>query len=407
MAKGNPYWGKQRGKLGETVLAVTKGQQVQRAYNSQPANPRSDAQMVQRISFASMVAFYKRGNQNLFKYAFEDKKQTESDYNAFMRHNLTLGIDIYPTKEEVGNICFPLVAPFMVTNGSLQEIGCSHEGDGVIGSSLIYDDATTWDQFLANNPQFNVGDIITFLGIFTGSKYSDVTGKIEVTTTPPRWVIHQVEVGAPLGSEGLAAYFNINGLAVGDMVTYETSTDGVESLEVCGACWICSRPSASGLKVSTAQLLLNPYAQQVYEFLSDDGNRALPTWKASGDALLEGNAVIDVETTITRTGDYSTRKAGQGNVYPFVTNIFPKIPYVNPNLEVVFTGGTAAGSIVYNKVLGEEQSVTIAGVNCTIRFTENAFYLNAPSTVTWEALTVNCQGDEIDPNAQSLLRTFL
>lgn len=399
MAKGNPYWGKQRGKLGETVLAVTKGQQVQRAYNSQPANPRSDAQMVQRISFASMVAFYKRGNQNLFKYAFEDKKQNESDYNAFMRHNLTLGIDIYPTKEEVGNICFPLVAPFMVTNGSLQEIGCSIEGSEAIGSSIVFDDATTWEQFYANNPQFNAGDIITFLGIFSDSKYSDVTGKIEVTTTPPRWVIHQIEVGAPLGSGDLGDYVALNGLRGGDMLYYNIEDGDFSGTEAIGACWICSRPSASGLKVSTAQLLLNPYAQQVYEFLSDDGNRALPTWKASGDALLEGNAVIDVETTITRKGDYDSRTSGYGNVYPYLKNVSPAIPYVNPNVILEFSGGTAEGQYEFTQILDSDQTITIAGVSCTVRVTPTAVYLNAPSTVTWSILKVYVQGHEINGNA--------
>lgn len=71
MAKGNPIMGKQTGKLGETVLAVNSGVQIQRAYNSSIANPNTAGQVNQRARFklmsqlgaalADVLAFRKQG----------------------------------------------------------------------------------------------------------------------------------------------------------------------------------------------------------------------------------------------------------------------------------------------------------------------------------------------------------
>lgn len=48
MAKINPIFGKIQGKLGGNVFAISNGQVVIREYNPAPANPKSNAQMLQR-----------------------------------------------------------------------------------------------------------------------------------------------------------------------------------------------------------------------------------------------------------------------------------------------------------------------------------------------------------------------
>lgn len=75
MAKGNLFWNLGRGKVGSLVLSINKGQVVTRQYQPNVANPRSNAQMLQRARFASCVNFYKRASENFFKFAYEDKKQ--------------------------------------------------------------------------------------------------------------------------------------------------------------------------------------------------------------------------------------------------------------------------------------------------------------------------------------------
>lgn len=88
MSKGSNFWGTARGRLGNMVISSVKGQQIERKYQPNVANPKTFAQMRQRAVFANAVKFFKHSQQNLFRFAFEDKMQRESDYNAFMRHNV-------------------------------------------------------------------------------------------------------------------------------------------------------------------------------------------------------------------------------------------------------------------------------------------------------------------------------
>lgn len=88
MSKGNLLFGQARGKVGDLVLTRLAGEQVARARNRAPKNPRTTKQMVQRAMMATLVEFYTRGTRNLFKFAFESKRPGESDYNAFVRANM-------------------------------------------------------------------------------------------------------------------------------------------------------------------------------------------------------------------------------------------------------------------------------------------------------------------------------
>ena len=88
MSKGSLFFGNASGKLGQVVLSTMKGQQIARAWQPKVANPKTSQQQLQRAKFANSVKFFKRAQQNLFKFAFEDRRKNESDYNAFMRHNV-------------------------------------------------------------------------------------------------------------------------------------------------------------------------------------------------------------------------------------------------------------------------------------------------------------------------------
>ncbi len=303
MSKGSIFWGKSRGKLGEMVLSVVKGQQTQRAYNANPANPRTELQQVQRIKFAAAVKFYKSSVQNLFKMAFEGKKQTESDYNAFMRINLKEGIAIYPTREEIADPNFPMVAPWRVSQGSLNPVG-----------GIIFDDEdpqyffacaenikpgnvdeTDWNKFLNLNPSLQPGDIITFA---TMAQKVNITGTdITTISANPWWKINSIIVGADLRGADLNSYFGANGIADYDEMLchrpdvpayFNIIESPINELAIGSVC-IVSRPRSGGLQVSSEYIHLNDLGQQVFEFLSDDGNRALATWDAERLAILQGS----------------------------------------------------------------------------------------------------------------------
>lgn len=117
MSKGNMLLGYARGAVGNLVFSRVKGNEVTKARNRQPANPKTSKQVYQRAKFLNAVNFYKRGVQNLFKFAYEDKTQQESDFNAFMRHNVSRAVPV--GKNSSTESLYPAISNWITSVGSL------------------------------------------------------------------------------------------------------------------------------------------------------------------------------------------------------------------------------------------------------------------------------------------------
>ena len=138
MAKGNMLLGYARGAVGNLVFSRVKGNEVTKARNRQPANPKTSKQVYQRAKFLNAVNFYKRGVQNLFKFAYEDKTQQESDFNAFMRHNVSRAVPV--GKGASTDSMYPAISNWITSVGSLNgpQAVIGHSGGIDGGSSLQY-----------------------------------------------------------------------------------------------------------------------------------------------------------------------------------------------------------------------------------------------------------------------------
>lgn len=117
MSKGNMLMGYARGAVGDLVFSRVKGNQVTKARNRQPSNPKTSKQVYQRAKFINAVRFYQRGVQNLFKFAYEDKTAQESDFNAFMRHNTARAIPVGKNASEES--IYPAISNWITSFGSL------------------------------------------------------------------------------------------------------------------------------------------------------------------------------------------------------------------------------------------------------------------------------------------------
>lgn len=106
-----------RGAVGDLVFSRVKGNQVTKARNRQPSNPKTSKQVYQRAKFINAVRFYQRGVQNLFKFAYEDKTAQESDFNAFMRHNTSRAIPVGKNASEES--IYPAISNWLTSVGSL------------------------------------------------------------------------------------------------------------------------------------------------------------------------------------------------------------------------------------------------------------------------------------------------
>lgn len=118
-----------KGTLGNTYLRRTRsasGKEVNviAQKNFAPKNPKTLPQMAQRARFATAVKFYKRATRNFFKFAYEDKKANESDYNAFMRHNINAAVPM--VKSQVDSETYPAIGQrWQLSQGSLMPFDTS------------------------------------------------------------------------------------------------------------------------------------------------------------------------------------------------------------------------------------------------------------------------------------------
>lgn len=165
MARGNRLLGTLRGKLGDTVYYRSRGYQIERP-RVVPKNPRSRAQMGQRVKIADVSAVY-RALKPILSRSFAVRGQHESSFNAFSR----AAIDMSPfmTKTMVAK-CLALPMPVQLSRGG---IGTFEYPSFLVSGTPPFarlksystsDTAptvATWSQsFLAENPQFSNGDVI-------------------------------------------------------------------------------------------------------------------------------------------------------------------------------------------------------------------------------------------------------
>ena len=307
MSKGSNFWGTARGKLGNMVISSVKGQQVERKYQPQVANPKTYAQMRQRAVFASAVKLFKHSRQNLFKFAFEDKMQKESDYNAFMRHNVK---------------CFTAVNKIACDNPTLPALGFNLNLLLSMGSLPSADDATeffsdindtglclkvdnitqdptqagkyTWGQVsqaIINTFGLSDGDIVTSVVVNTHMSLAQFSSKLiagedaSVPSTPATWTIEQKQLNT-LSKEDVT-----------DQVPESTRflfkngfSEKTSEVLYFGSVIFSRNVKGRSLMVSTSSFCcsISSYESKLISEGSAEEKNVLQTWGANQEAILKG-----------------------------------------------------------------------------------------------------------------------
>ena len=158
-------------KLGGTVLYTQGGRTLQRELAPEVKNPKTPAQMGQRVKWANLVAFY-RANASWMPKAFENKKATQSDYNKFMSLNAA-NSRIYLTKEQARQgAC--VVDSYRVSDGTLQPVDIFPTEQNWVTNLYLtgldkLDATTTVAAFstalLASNAGLRSGDQLSFIRV--------------------------------------------------------------------------------------------------------------------------------------------------------------------------------------------------------------------------------------------------
>lgn len=323
MAKGNMLLGMARGSVGDVTFYRDGGLQRARSRNRQPNNPRSNKQQTQRALFANCVKFYKLTAAKFFKFAFENKKVNESDYNAFMRENLKRGVMMSKT----AFYCepYPALGNWLVSRGSLATLRNANDDNnnapvfdlGVSYSSIPSANITIGEisAAMVASGRYQVGDIITIIRyLANGDTIPTATPNAETDLLQTNFVFWQFLVD-PNNTATFASIF-------GDLARFHITTTSSDSLAIeFGSStssgneeWrlgyqattiIHSRNTANGLLVSTQELTCNPrYTDAITTATTDATYKSavLADWQSSGLAILQGEGLDLVDPN--DFGDY-------------------------------------------------------------------------------------------------------
>lgn len=297
------FIGSAKGKVGNLVLYTRMGSQITRAYQSSVKNPKTGGQMLQRAKFSNAVKFYQKAVQHFFKFAFQDQKQTETAFNAFMRHNVDRACLL--RKDEVNDPYFPAFGRWQMSQGSLaapmvpkfNNANALFANTGIKGTEKTVADLSS----ILIGQGYHVGDIITFVCIsslvtsvdFDLSNYYDSGNLLQ-----PQWDIRQLIVS----TNDQTAISDIPSLgpsvgvlsAVNGGLQFAFNNPGYSN----AAAVIATRKGNGVTYASNAELVPNSVTLAMINATTTTAWIAEVTasWQSQGDAILQGGVANSKRT---------------------------------------------------------------------------------------------------------------
>ena len=397
-----------KGTLGNTYLRRTRtatGKEVnvlaQKNFN--PKNPKTLGQMAQRARFATAVKFYQRATRNFFKFAYEDKKANESDFNAFMRHNVAASVPM--VKAQVDNVSYPAIGnKWMLSQGSLlplrqkmQRIAIFTESvhDTLVLATGDVDDDFDGNIFDSNATVADISQILVMQGYSEGQIFTLVTvtsgikqGHFQLLSpddmtgiaTIPKWSISQFVINTKDETPSAAVgHIGLNYLPamycrtpIGSVGTYFGVDYGDSGLLIAAAAIVSENVKSSKKLLATTSYL---EGNELYNAVVNDlntkvyYNAMLKSWDADFNrAILQGSIA----------GTHLATK-------PVISGVNGVVPPVNGGMV---TGGTdvtlkLTGSFFDSDEKLTKESFTVLG--CTVKSFKNTGTNAAELVITTNA----------------------
>lgn len=306
MAKGNIILGYLRGSIGDITFFRAKGQQLSRARNRAPANPRTVAQMDQRAKMACAVKFFSQVGANFFKYAFEGKKEQESYFNAFVKNNIYTGG--YIGKQASGVYDFPALCNWQISAGTLPEItapfpqsvnGVAFNVGTVSGTPISTISGLSSALITSDSSRWREGDILTCL-CYCATNYTTLPTVLTDQGNRAYTALWQIRLSTSNTDTLPTLEFPLLGMTFNcfldeDGLIFEGSsgTEYTNNLYCFGL--IHSRNTAKGLKVSSSTLVA-PQAPDLLSVVSLSSgsyyNAVIADWQATEEAILQGGLSV-------------------------------------------------------------------------------------------------------------------
>lgn len=145
MAIGSQFWGNASGKLGQQVLYRAGGEQRARMHVAKIKNPKTLAQMENRLSMRNFAQVF-RSLKPILEKSFPNRPIKESGFNAFVKANKGIGSPVVTKEGALQGLCVPY--NMVISQGYLTQFGeCKKQP--------ISADAYRCGFDLSNHPNFN------------------------------------------------------------------------------------------------------------------------------------------------------------------------------------------------------------------------------------------------------------
>lgn len=285
-----------RKQIGGMVLYNRNGETVARELAPQVSNPRTPAQMEQRIKLSNLVAVY-RANSSWMHGAYEDKKQRESDYNAFVSANVDSNA-VALSKSDVASGA-AVVGPYKITSGSLPVIETVLNGNDLVtniylGTLVIGADTTVGalsTAILANNGGLVAGMQLSL--IINLQLAAAGSGVPYITTRAYEMIINpdSAELVTDVVPGGILESYGTTTKSLGLLTT--TLGDGA-------AAFILSHTTGGNTRVSTQSLVFfgSNATYRAYTSVTQR-NAAIASYGEGAETFLSSNSAATASSVVT------------------------------------------------------------------------------------------------------------
>lgn len=305
MSKGNLFLGFGRGKVGDLVFSRQNGEQITRARNRSPKNPRTPLQLLQRVVMSTVSGAYSMMSE-ITDHSFQGQQLGTENQSRFIQRNVALLRSQLAEEINAGDMetitssakanysvrgaTLPEMNPYQVSEGTLLPVETVFAGGlyglRVPGISSIAD-APTYQQ-VVDGLGLQRGDQLTFLALST----NDTEGAgVEVNSTFNGFKFARVILDPSNGDMSGAflstgAVANPNVRNEGDITFSWATVEGVGTVlqfnvpgintaagtvsTMAAATVIVSRQSGGVWQRSTQQLVIRPALTSVVGHLQFD-----------------------------------------------------------------------------------------------------------------------------------------
>lgn len=303
MSKGNMLLGQARGSVGDLTFFRRNGEQITRAKVTQVANPRTAAQLIQRMIFATAATAYSR-LKSICDHSFEGVQYGSRSQARFMSLNLDrLRANYVISSDQAALVNQPLVESMayakrgdaaysgqglIIARGSLPEVTVQTTGQSSIfagfGSVTLSPTSTIAQVLAALNAV--PGDQITIVAMddVGGDTFSPVIMKsryvVDVNATSTQLNAAWDPTGAAAAFDQVKTKVSDTQLVISGANTYLNVVCANDSTPVACAI-ILSRQETGGKWLRSNAVLVNTADEGAWY----PAYYALPTWENAGTAI--------------------------------------------------------------------------------------------------------------------------